>query len=111
MSSDQQREQVDREQVEIALEMMEAFHGQALRHPWSDEANAYYHAIGIVEDALDGGYDPDHPPLDSQWQEDLERSREAREEGYRKATLLDERFGEKDTSTQRLLAKLWRVFG
>lgn len=107
--TDQQREQIDREQVEIALEVLESFHGDALTHPWSDEAHAYYHAIGIVEDALDGEYDPDHPPHGVRWQDDLKRSREAREEGYESATLLEERFGTKDSTAQRLLAKLWRL--
>jgi hypothetical protein len=86
--TDQQPDQIDREQVEVALEILEAFHGRALKWSQSGEALAFYHAAGIVEDALNEEYDPDKEPYRHEWDTDVERSREAREDGYAAATLL-----------------------
>lgn len=85
---------IPREQVETALRFLEWSHGDALRRPWSDEAHAYYQAIDILEGALDEEL---RPPEGLPWMESeeelIQQSRAAREDGYRAATLLDERFG------------------
>lgn len=85
---------IPREQVETALRFLEWSHGDALRRPWSAEAHAYYQAIDILEAALDEDL---RPPEDLPWMkgetEVIQQSRAAREEGYRAATLHDERFG------------------
>jgi hypothetical protein len=88
MPSDESPDRIDRKQVEVALEMLEAFHGRALKRSHSDEALAFYHATGIVEDALNEEYDPEKEPHRREWDTDVERSREAREDGYAEAALL-----------------------
>ena len=94
---------IPRKQVEVALHLMEEFHGDALRRPWSDEAHAYYHAVGAIEDALDEKLDPNA----SHRLMNVRRSRRAREEGYAKATLLNERYetnkSEPKTITQKII--------
>ncbi len=97
---------VPREQVETALQFLEWSHGDALERPWSDEAHAYYQAVDILEAALDEELLPPDEVSMREWQlEQIERSREAREEGYAAATLLRERYG-KDTPKPTLVERL-----
>ena len=88
---------VSRDQVVTALRFLEWSHGDALRRPWSDEAHAYYEAIDILEAALDGDL---RPPNELPWLEGedqlIEQSRNARNEGYEAATLIDESYGNKE---------------
>lgn len=98
-------ERIPREQLEIALELLEAQHGGALKRGAEREATALYYAIGTVEDALEESYEPEHPPQDAEFHTDVERSREARAQGYRASTLL----GTQDSG--RIRSVLKRVFG
>lgn len=100
---------VPREQVETALRFLEWSHGDALRRPWSDEAHAYYHAIEVVEDTLNQKLRPpdEVSTLDSE-QELIQRSREAREEGYVEATLFQERHGNTDYHGEGYFERLKR---
>jgi len=100
MSTDQD-DAIPREQLETALRTLEEFHGQSLRRPWSNEAVAYYHAIDMVEAALNEELkDPEDVFMrDWQW-EYVKASREAREEGYREATCLDDRQMHASDNTQ-----------
>jgi len=102
---------VPREQIETALQFLECSHGDALRRPWSDEAHAYYHAVDILEAALNEELrPPDEVPLLDWQREHIEQSREAREEGYAAATLLRERYEDEQNKPEPLLRKLKRVF-
>jgi len=107
MTTDDQEECIPREQLETALRFLEWSHGDALRRPWSDEAHAYYEAIDILEATLDEEL---RPPDELPWLGDeevlIEQSRNAREEGYAAATLIDERYGKKETRTPGALTKV-----
>lgn len=108
--TDKPTEVVERAQLEVALELLEWNHGQALRRPWSDDAGAFYEAIKTLEVALDEGYetDPDRrTPLPDR---EITRSREAREAGYREATLLDERITTSHREPKGIIAALRRMF-
>lgn len=88
---------IPREQLETALRFLEWSHGDALRRPWSDEAHAYYQAIRVVEDAVEENLlPPDEADTLSAEEELIQRSREARDEGYAEATLLSERYSSSD---------------
>jgi hypothetical protein len=97
-------EAVPREQLETALEFLESCHGESLRRPWSDEAHAYYRAIDIIEAAMDEELRPattiNH---DSFTAENIQRSREAREEGYAAATLLNNEKNDQQPGKMTLL--------
>jgi hypothetical protein len=100
-----------REQVKTALQFLEGAHGDALNRPWSDEAHAYYHAVDILEAALNDELKPPDELYVSEYdREAIQRSREAREEGYAAATLLHERFDDERNKPEPLLQKLKRVF-
>lgn len=108
-SSKDQGGEVPREQVETALRFLEWSHGDALRRPWSDEAHAYYHAIDILEAALDEELrSPDEIPRFRSEKEFIQQSREARDEGYATATLLNERYGKDETEDTGLFSRLCR---
>jgi len=101
---------VPREQVETALRFLEWSHGDALRRPWSDEAHAYYEAIDVLEAALDGDLLPPDEVRETEAELELiQRSREAREEGYAEATLLEERYSRAERQPG-LLRRLCRLF-
>ena len=78
---------IPREQLQTALEFLEWSHGDALQRPWSDEAWAYYHAIDILEAAMDEELLPPHEVHNRESDlEQIRQSREAREEGFAEAT-------------------------
>lgn len=109
--NDENNDCVDREQLETVLQFLEETHGESLRRPWSDEAHAYYQAIEIVEDAMDGELrSRDDIHLTDRDVKNIERSREARSEGYAAATLLDERFDSGGSPNRTLLSKLHRIW-
>ncbi len=75
------------QQVEKAKTVLELFHGDALEFEDERQAVAFCHAIELIEDAQAGKLSDD-PSLREKDLESIRRSREAREEGYRAATLL-----------------------
>lgn len=100
---------VPRGQVETALQFLEGAHGDALERPWSDEAHAYYRAVDILEAALDEELKPPEEIYVSDYdREAIQRSREAREEGYAEATLLRERYGKSESYGEGFIEPLGR---
>ena len=98
-----------RQQVEFTKEFLEWVHGMALQYENIDQARAYYEAIDLVEASLECEWAPDRMGWE-EWQvEDIERSREAREEGVGAATLHDlemERIQNK-YGRQSIFSELW----
>jgi hypothetical protein len=79
---------VPQEQVETTLQFLETCHGLALQANQSGQAHAYYHAITMLEDALnDELRAPDDVSVD---EDSIERSRRARDAGFKEATLLEQ---------------------
>lgn len=104
-----------REQVRNALEFLEHSHGMALRHDERDAAHAYYQAIDMVEAALDDELRKPEDVMHSELAErEIARSRDAREEGFAAATLLDQRFPgpteEPTTTLAKIRQRLRRFF-
>lgn len=88
---------VPREQLETALRFLEWSHGDALRREWSDESHAYYMAVEMVEDAMNGKLRPVDEIRETDWErERIGESREARNTGYRAATMLGQDGKDKD---------------
>lgn len=80
------------EQIRISKLFLEYSHGMALRHGNVEKARAYYDAIGLVDDALERNWDPDAGGLDDELARNaIERSRAARSEGVKAATLHEQR--------------------
>jgi len=103
---------IPREQVETALRFLEWCHGDALRRPWSNEAHAHYHAIDILEAAMNDELRPPDKILRMKSETKLiQQSRQARKEGYATATLLNERYGKDETEDAGLLSWLFRYLG
>lgn len=78
------------DQIEVVKELFEIMHGDALKYKQEQQASAFYSVIECLEDAQRGKFDPSKV---GDWQnerslESIEKSREAREKGYREATLL-----------------------
>jgi len=93
-------------QVNTALYLLEHFHSDSLEWERPQEAKAYYHAIETLEDAkadkLKDNYESPHG--------DVERSREAREEGYAAATLLGHNHRDWSDEPTTVLEKLRALF-
>lgn len=80
-------------QLETAKGLLEASHGDALNYDQERRATALYFAIETLEDAQEGKFKTG-PPKEVMHEsaiEDIERSREARDSGYREATALGAR--------------------
>jgi len=116
--TDTETTDVAREQLETAMLFLEESHGDALRRPWSDEAHAYYNAIEILDAAMNEELrTPEERVVLDHQKEYLERSREAREEGYAAATCLNTSRGESrvravknDDQPETLAEKFIQIF-
>lgn len=98
---------VPKDQLKTALNYLEWSHGYALNRPWSNEVLAYYHAVQIVEDALNEELLPhDEVPLNDSEQALIAKSREARDAGYTEATLFEERYGNTNSEDKPFLRRL-----
>lgn len=94
MPREESSEQIQREQLEISKEFLEHHHGRALRYGTPKEAEAYYDAIKLVEDALEEGWRTE-TTFEGRWDDGMSRelietSRDAREVGREDATRHDE---------------------
>jgi len=117
MPSDKHEGAVSRDQLETAKMLLEGAHGMALRDGRAGEAYAFNEGIEVIEDAMEGKFKPDAEPHETSI-EDIQRSRNAREEGYEAATLMDQRFGtdkvvkveKTDEAKDGLVHKIGRLF-
>ena len=108
---DAETQEVPAEELETALRFLEWSHGKALERCSSGEAHAYYQAIDIVEDAIAGELKEASGVIHSEEDRQVvERSREARETGYREATLFEKRYAEREEKADRLLDRVKRYF-
>lgn len=102
-----------REQLAVTREFLEYYHGTAVETSHPREAEAYYEAIKLLDDALDHEFAPERAPKDDMWDHYVESSREAREEGWKAATLAEvrrEHQREKYRSPPGPLTRLWDGF-
>jgi hypothetical protein len=98
-----------REQLKITKRMLEMQHGVALEHGTPEEAEAYYRAIQDLDTALVKNWRTDGS-VDGLAEEWIEKSREARQEGYEAATKMDgkmERIHEKYGSKKGYYRSFW----